>query len=361
MKRYEERLARDLQTVRDRVSRMASQVEKAIGNAVQALQQRDHNLGAETILGDHLVNRTMREIDQLCHAFIAVHLPSAGHLRTLSALMRVNLGLERIGDYAVTIARVSEQLSAAPGARMAEELDRIASESLTMLSDAIRAFDALDITAAERTAAQEQEIEYDVDTVYAELMGNPDRESVKNCLALYSVLVHLKRVADQAKNLCEETVFAVTGRTKSPKTYNVLFIDEDNSCLSQMAEAIARKNFPGSGNYRSGGRRPAHVLNELMVRFMEDHGYDLSRSETKSLDLSAHDLFEQHVIVSLEGPAKDYFVEIPFHTTRIEWSVGSIPRDAADAEIGGLYEPIYREIASNVRSLMHMLRGEDAP
>ena len=95
----------------------------------------------------------------------------------------------------------------------------------------------------------EEQMENNLDIVYAELMANDDREAVKNVLAMFAVFTQLKRVADQAKNVCEETVFAATGDTKTPKIYNILFLDEDNSCLSQMAAAIARKNFPGSGVY----------------------------------------------------------------------------------------------------------------
>ncbi len=253
MSHYEERLEEDLRRIRERIAAMAGRVAGAVKDSVHALQTGNHKLAAATILADHPINRTMREIDRLCHGFIAVHLPSAGHLRLLSSAIRANIGLERIGDYAVTIARLSEQLSAPPQGAMARELERVANAAQLMLRQAIGAFDNLNPEMARATMILEQEMESDLDTVYSELMDNPDRESVKELLAVYAVLTHLKRVADQAKNLCEETVFAVTGETKAPKVYNILFVDEDNSGLSQMAEAVARKTFPGSGSYSSGG------------------------------------------------------------------------------------------------------------
>jgi phosphate transport system protein len=361
MSHYEERLEEDLRRIRERIAAMAGRVAGAVKDSVHALQTGNHKLAAATILADHPINRTMREIDRLCHGFIAVHLPSAGHLRLLSSAIRANIGLERIGDYAVTIARISEQLSAPPQGAMARELERIANASQLMLRQAIGAFDNLNPEMARATMILEQEMESDLDTIYAELMDNPDRESVKELLAVYAVLTHLKRVADQAKNLCEETVFAVTGETKAPKVYDILFVDEDNSGLSQIAEAVARKTFPGSGSYSSGGRKPASALNAPMVRFLQERGFDLSAARPKPLDLTHQELVDKHVIVSLQGPVKGYIPQIPFHTTAVEWEVGSVPDGEDNSETTQRLEAVYREIAVQVRDLIETLRGENAP
>ena len=361
MSHYEERLEKDLNRIREHIADMATKVEQNIKNAVHALQVGDHKLAAATILADHPINRTMRENDRLCHEFIAVHLPSAGHLRLLYSVIRTNIALERIGDYAVTIARASEQLSNPPEGEISHELERVANHAFLMLDQAVTAFNELNPDMARATMVMEREIEYDLDTVYTQLTTNRDHEKIKDLLAVFVVLTNLKRVADQAKNLCEETIFAVTGETKAPKVYNILFLDEDNSCLSQMAEAIAKKTFPKSGNYKSGGRQPADRLNKDLVHFLEEHGFNLSSARPKALDLTHLELVEQHVIVSLEGPARNYFSEIPFHTTALEWDVGTVPTGEDSLQITQRMEEIYREIALQVRDLMQTLRGKDAP
>ena len=361
MTHYEKRLEEDLHRIRANIAEMAGQVQTGIKNAVQALQTGDHRLAAATILADHRINRRMREVDQLCHRFIAVHLPSAGHLRFLSAAIRANIALERIGDYAVTIARVSEQLVAPPKGEISRELERLENEAETMLDQSVKAFNDLNAEMARATMILEQEMEYDLDTVYAELTSIQNREQIRELMAIVMVLTHLKRVADQAKNLCEETIFAVTGETKAPKVYNILFVDEDNSCMSQMAEAAARKRYPGSGNYSSAGANPAVSLNPAMVRFLGEHGLELSGTSPRPLELTHHQLFEKHVIVSLQGPVKNYVPELPFHTTALEWDVGSAPTAGDDAENTKRLEAMYRQIALQVRDLMETLRGEDAP
>ena len=357
MSHYEERLEQDLDRIREHIATMADKVEEALKNSIRALQTGDRQLASSTVLADHAINRSMRDIDRLCHAFIAVHLPSAGHLRLLSSAIRANIALERIGDYAVTISRVSQQLAKPPEGTMARELERIASESQVMLRQAISSFKELNADVAKATMVMEREMEYDLEGIYAELTANEDRERVRELLAVFAVFTHLKRVADQAKNLCEDTVFAATGETKAPKVYNILFVDEDNSLFSQMAEAVARKNYPGSGNYRSMGRQPAKELDPALVQFMEQHGFDLGEARPKPMELTNKEMVEKHVIVSLQGPVREYFPTLPFHTTGLEWTVGG----GEDAGTTPQLEAVYGEIAVRVRDLMETLRGADAP
>ncbi len=360
MSHYEERLERDLNQLRARVSGMAGLVEDGIKNAMHALQTGNRKLAAATVIADHPINRTMREIDHLCHNFIALHLPTAGHLRLLSSIIRVNIQLERIGDYAVTIARESLQQSSPPEGQMAVELDRVANETLLMLRQAVESFNESNADKARATMVMEEQMENNLDIVYAELMANDDRDAVKKVLAIFAVFTQLKRVADQAKNICEETVFAATGATKAPKVYNILFLDEDNSCMSQMAAAIARKKFPGSGTYTSAGRHPATALNPAMVEFLDQHGMHLEDAGPSALDMTPMELTALHLVVSLQGPVNSYLDSIPFHTTPLEWDIGPAPAGDA-AESDRRLEEIYRDLAVQITDLMETLRGKDAP
>lgn len=361
MSHYEERLEKDLARLREHVAEMAVLVEDGVSNAMRALQTGNRELAAATVLADHPVNRAMREIDHLCHSFIALHLPTAGHLRLLSSVIRVNIQLERIGDYAVTIARESLQSSSPPTGPMAGELERVSNETQLMLRQSIEAFNELNADKARTTMVMEEQMENNMDLVYAELMANDDREAVKNVLAIFAVFTQLKRVADQAKNICEETVFSATGDTKAPKVYNILFLDEDNSCLGPMAAAIARKNFSGSGVYTSAGRQPAASLDTAMVEFLDQHGVSIEDTMPRPLDLTPLELTRMHVIVSLQGPVTAYMDSIPFHTTPLEWDISPAPGGGDAAEASRWLEDAYRNTAVQIRDLMETLRGEGAP
>jgi len=356
MSHLEARLEKDLDRIRSLVGEQATRVEESVRNAVHALQTGNRKLAYANILADHPINRRMRQIDRLCHSFIAVHLPSAGHLRLMSSVIRVNIELERIGDYAVTVSREAVQLSAPPSGVMARELERMAGETLLMLRQSIRAFADLNAEMGRSTMAIAEQIESDMDLIYGELMSTTEQPAIKDLLALFVVFNQLKRVADQAKNICEETVFAVTGDQKAPKVYNLLFIDEDNSCLSPMAEAIASNQYPQSGSYRSAGRSPAQQLDPGLVGFLRKRGIDLGDKRPAALDLTHRELAEQHVIVSLQGPVPSYISPVPFHTTALEWDLGPAPGAGNEQRI----EELYREIALQIKDLMELLRGEGA-
>jgi phosphate transport system protein len=357
MSHYEERLERDLNALLENIGGMATQVQANLESAVRALQHGDHQLAAETILADHPINRKMREIDAACHAFVAVHLPSGRHLRLLSSFIRINIALERIGDYATTIARAFIQLPGPPSGRMAHELDRFSGEVKTMLEQSIKAFGELDQGLARGTMVQEREMEFDLDGIYAELVANQEQVSAPSLLNTFTVFTNLKRVADQAKNICEDIVFAETGETKEPKVYNILFLDRDNSCLGQMAEALARNAFPGSGSYASAGVNPAAQVDRATVEYLADKGIDIASARPTPIDFTEHELAELHLVVSLQGPVSDYLPQLPFHTTGMEWSI-SEPETPTGAE---QLQAVYRELRSQISDLMHQLRGDNAP
>ena len=92
------------------------------------------------------------------------------------------------------------------------------------------------------------------------------------CAIGYSGLAY---ATDHVKMACIAT-FAVYGEQKSPRVHNILFVDRDNGCASQMAEAIARKTHGGHARFRSAGQDPAAALDSRMVTFMERHGFDMS-------------------------------------------------------------------------------------
>lgn len=359
MSHYEERLETDLKRIRERLSGVGSHVEAALKDAVHALLTGNGTLAYATVLGDHPINRDVRRLDKLCHGFIALHLPSAGHLRLISSVMRIGIALERIGDYAVTICRESVQLPRPPEGALAREVELMADESRQMLHQAMDAFNEGNADMAKATMAMADQVERTFATVFEGLVSEQGDWTVKDLFALLVVFHTLERVSDQAKNICEETVFAVSGETKAPKVYRILFLDEDDSCLAPMAEAIARKSFPHSGHYASAGRTAAGGVSGDTVAFLSQHGIDLSGFKPHTLEATPEELTEYHVIVSLKGPVKSYVGRVPFHTTALEWDVGEVPEENGEATKKRL-EEIYREIALQVRDLMETLRGEEA-
>lgn len=361
MKHYEERLEKDLAAIRAEVKDMGDRVQTAVEHAVQALLTGDSALASQTILDDGHINRDMRRINDLCHSFVVRHLPSAGHLRRISAMLRTNISLERIGDYAVTICREQKQLSAPPKDTLARDIELLANESRAMLRQAVTAFEQENADLAKGTVTMAEQIERTFSHIFPDLLalGENGECNLQEIFALLSALNHLERISDQAKNVCEEAIFLVTGEEKPFKIYNILFLDRHNDTLSQMACAIARKAFPGSGRYTNGGHQPADVLHAGMVDFMHRHGYDFTSVSPGPLDLPAEGLADLHVIVSLEGPVTDYIEEVPFHTVDLEWQLPAPPVEGEGQDED--WEEIYRLLLLHIRELMETLRGKEAP
>ena len=353
MSHLEQRLENDLQNIRTKVVEQARKVQTGVNDAIHALQTGNNKLAYATVLNDFPINRNMRLIDRLCHKFIAVHLPSGTHLRLLSSIIRINIELERMGDYAVVIAREAVQLSSPPKGLMSREIERLSSETLLMLKQSIKAFEELNAELAKSTKVIAASMEYNLDVVYQEITEDTDLQNTKDTLALFVIFTQLKRVADQAKNLCEDTVFAVTGEQKKPKVYNILFIDEDNSSLSQLAESIARNNYPDICQYKSAGRTAAATINPKLVEFLNSRGNDSSDLTTRSLaDVSSQEISEQHLIVSLQGDVSSYLDFIPFHTSTLEWDISS---EANEPNM----EVLYRTLALYIKDLVELLHGDE--
>ena len=359
MSHYEERLEKDLENIRFEVSNLANRVKEAVKNSVHALLTDNQDLASATILGDGPINRKSREIDTLCHRFIAVHLPSAGHLRLMSSVIRINLTIERIGDYAVTISRELQRINASPDKRLAQGIELLANEVQLMLSQAVQSFDEQNAETARATIAMSAQIDNTVAGLYEELLDEQAQWSLLERFAVFSVYHRLERIADQAKNLCEQTIFTVLGEGKASKIYHILFMDDDNSCLSQLAESIARKHFPESGIYVSAaGREPAEKIAGGLADFLDSHGMDAAGVAPKALDMTPAELNRFNAVVGLTGPVSAYIERIPFQTTVLNWRLDSVPESCSCDEKD--YQNIHRELSVLVKDLMTTLRGEDA-
>lgn len=357
MSHYERRLEADLADIRGRVGAIGEAVLAAIEQAVAALLAGDRAQAYETILGDLAINRAIRALDRKSHAFVARHLPSAGHLRFVSAVLRIAVAIERIGDYAVTIAREAVQLSAAPPAGIARDVEPMAEQCRQVLRQALEAFDRADTGLAQGTVAMARQIDDGFDRVYADLVaaGESEARPVTDLFALLMVLNRLERIADQAKNVCEETLFAATGETKAPKVYQLLFVDPGDDFATQMARAVAAKTYPEGGDYQSAGWRPAERLRPGLSDFLERRGIDLGEARPTALEARREALNHCHVLISLGGDPRPHLPAIPYHTVVQVWDLDRSAQDADDD-----YQAIYRQLATRIHTLMEALHGDEA-
>ena len=165
------------------------------------------------ILRDQYIDERETELNRLCLEFLVRHQPVAGHLRFIFTAIQINKELERIGDYAESVARQVLAISALepqPPPAMFIELGEL---SIRMLREAVQAFLQEDADLALRTMAMEEQANTLRNSINAELteLSRRDRLPAAALTPLMTIARRYERVSDQAKNMCEEVLYMCTG------------------------------------------------------------------------------------------------------------------------------------------------------
>jgi protein-tyrosine-phosphatase len=221
-----------------------------------------------------------------------------------------------------------------------------------MLHEALRSFHARDVALAQATLTAAAQFAHHFDRVFADLVSEGESRSrpIAELFALMATFNRLERVIHQAKNICEETIFVSTGKTKGEKTFNILFVDGKNDGPSQLAEHFTRKAFPQSGRYRSAGWNAADEVDPAYVAASKRMGLDLSKAWPTPLVTLQEQLDDFHLVIGLTKDARQQLGKVPFHTTVMAW----------DIDPTGGPEAVHQELAPRIRELMEKLRGEQA-
>ncbi|MEO6740781.1 MAG: phosphate signaling complex protein PhoU, partial [Chthoniobacteraceae bacterium] len=304
---YEDSLQHDVDRIKHKVADMSRLAEGALEACVKALTTRDRQLAYAVILRDRRIDELEKELDRLCLEFLIRQQPVARSLRFAYITIRVTLELERIGDYAESIARQTLKLAKLNAQVPLERFQQIASLSIPMLRDAVKAFIAGDEALARDVLGRE----YEVDALRTVINNDLFKLRAENLIPLealtplMTIARRFERVSDQATNICEDVIYMMTGdypRKLGGETWRMVFIDERNSCRSQMAEAIATELKRPQFVFASAGLTPTQ-LDPGMVEFMRSRGVDLSNAKTHSVD-QLPNLDAAQIIVALAPAAK---------------------------------------------------------
>jgi phosphate transport system protein len=205
---------RELEHLQDEVLVLGSMVEKATLRSVEALRTRNLAAARAIEAEDTLLNRKRFEIEEAALLLMATQQPMASDLRRLAAIVHIVTDLERMGDYAAGIARISVQIGDEPLIKPLIDIPRMAEKASSMLRRALDAFVERDVAAAESIALEDDEVDALYQQVYRELLmlmlANP--RTIDQATHLLWVAHNLERVADRVQNICERVVFVVTGR-----------------------------------------------------------------------------------------------------------------------------------------------------
>lgn len=203
-----------LHEIQDDILFMGSMVEKAILRSMESLKSRNLELAQQVIDDDQRINAKRFEIEEKCVEIIATQQPMAGDLRIIISVLNVISELERIGDHAEGIAKITLLIGNEPPLKPLIDLPRMAEKTADMLHRSMDAFIHHDVEAARKIAGEDDEIDNIYDQVFRELLTfmAEDPHTITRATRLIWVGHNLERSADRVTNICERIVFVVTGK-----------------------------------------------------------------------------------------------------------------------------------------------------
>jgi phosphate transport system protein len=205
-----------LDQVKDDVLRLGALVEDALARSGRALVERDSDLADRVRWDDAAVNELQRQINTEITTLIATQGPVARDVRELLALYHASAELERMGDYAVNIAKLAQQLASEPETPILRQIPQMEQICREQLRAAMRALVDISEEAARGVCERDDEIDHLYNSVYEDAMklleSAPER--ARQTTHMLFAAHHLERLGDRVTNIGEDVVYLATGRVE---------------------------------------------------------------------------------------------------------------------------------------------------
>ncbi|MGH7495939.1 MAG: phosphate signaling complex protein PhoU [bacterium] len=360
----DESLQRSIDLIRRKVIEMSGLAEQALKSALQALTEGNRTLAYSVVLRDQYIDEAEKELDRLCLEFLVRQQPVAGHLRFVYAVIKINNELERIGDYAESVARQFLAISSVHVPISYDKFHEIANLAIPMLHDAARAFVDQNAELARAVMEREKMVDNIRTSIHSELihLREQGKLPLEALAPLLIVASRFERVADQACNMCEEVLYMCTGeyiKHQGTEVFRVLFVDNGNSSRSQMAEGIGNALGLNKFIFSSAGISPRGGLDPRAVRFMQEKGINISRQNSKSIE-QIPNLEHYQVIIALSKDAHRAFPSMPTKVVSIPWELPDPVQVRGSAEeVHSAYEHVFQFLELHIRDLVQAVLGEE--
>lgn len=206
----------ELKFLKDELLLLGNLVEQQIRGAVESFKNRDINTSREIVATDDKVNEKRYMIEEQVLITIATQQPMARDLRLLASILEIAGELERIGDYAKGIATINIRMGDEELLTPLIKIPIMAEKTADMLQRAVIAFIKEDADEANLIPREDDEIDRIYNEVYDTMMKFivKDENAIQRANWILWVAHNLERVADRVTNICERTIFTVTGELK---------------------------------------------------------------------------------------------------------------------------------------------------
>ena len=207
------RFHQGLDQLRQKLLTMGGMAEQAVERAVESYRRRDGELCRLVLEGEPAINVMEREIDELALDLLAMQQPMAVDLRFITAVMKINADLERVGDQAVNIAeRVLHSLDL-PETDLPADIPRMAGLAKDMVRRALQSFIDARPEAAEEVLKMDDLVDDMNREIHASMIAHMKRvpDALQQALDALLISRNLERVADHATNIAEDVIFWIKG------------------------------------------------------------------------------------------------------------------------------------------------------
>ena len=204
---------RELEKLKKKILSLGAMVEERVYMATKVIENRDPNLATQIIKADHEIDEMEVDVEEECLKVLALHQPVAIDLRFITAVIKINNDLERIGDEAVNIAERVQSISKSDLVSFHFDYSIMAEKAAAMLKQSLDALVNLDIDIALKVCTLDDEVDEIQSKAYRQIKQaikeNP--EEITYLLNLYLISRHLERIADHATNIAEEVIYLIEG------------------------------------------------------------------------------------------------------------------------------------------------------
>jgi phosphate transport system protein len=203
----------ELEKLKSKLLEMSALVESAIYRSVQGVVEKSEDLAQQVLRNEARINQLEIEIDDLAISLLALQAPLAADLRLVTAAIKINNDLERMGDLSVSIAQSALALVREPIIRPLIDIPHIAGLAQGMVRKALDAFVNRDADMARSVLASDDAVDNMRTASFHELVSFMEKNPLQIPQALYllSVIRNLERIGDHATNIAEDVLFLVKG------------------------------------------------------------------------------------------------------------------------------------------------------
>ena len=211
--RPREHYLRQLEIIHAELQVLGQMVVAAITQAIDTLAQQDTELAEQVVVDDQRIDRAQYALEEHVLGVMATQQPTAGDLRRLIAAIEIAGELERIGDYAKGIAKITIRNAHRPLAKPLVDIPRMAEFAVDMLNRALIAFVEEDAAAARQLGPADDRVDVLSTRVRTELLDlmQHDPSIVEPAVDLLFVAHNMERIADRTTNIAERVIFIDSG------------------------------------------------------------------------------------------------------------------------------------------------------